>query len=71
MVTDILCLRKRAAGEASTHVDPAWLETAPLTIDGVVIPVNRYVLQHPAMVLGTWSRPTGSMPGRGTPSGHR
>src|SRR2546426_6940993 len=56
VVTDILCLRKRAAGEAPTHVDPAWLETAPLTLDGVVIPVNRYVLHHPAMVLGTWSR---------------
>src|SRR5215470_9155025 len=56
VVTDILCLRKRAAGEAPTHVDPAWLETAPLTLDGVVLPVNRYVLHHPAMVLGTWSR---------------
>jgi SAM-dependent methyltransferase len=56
VVTDILCLRKRAAGEAPTHVDPAWLETAPLTLDGVAIPVNRYVLHHPAMVLGTWSR---------------
>jgi SAM-dependent methyltransferase len=55
VVTDILCLRKRAAGEAPAHVDPAWLETAPLTLDGVVIPVNRYFLQHPAMVLGTWS----------------
>src|SRR3989454_8857585 len=55
VVTDILCLRKRAAGEAPTHADSAWLETAPLTLDGVVIPVNRYVLHHPAMVLGTWS----------------
>ena len=36
--------------------DPAWLETAPLTIEGVDIPINRYFLQHPAMVLGTWSR---------------
>jgi N12 class adenine-specific DNA methylase len=56
VVTDILCLRKRAAGETITHADPAWLETAPLTLDGVAIPVNRYFLQHPAMVLGTWSR---------------
>ena len=47
MVTDILCLRKRAAGEAPTHVDPAWLETAPLAIEGIEIPVNRYFLQHP------------------------
>src|SRR5207249_2839938 len=56
VVTDILCLRKRTAGEAPTHADPAWLETAPLALDGVAIPVNRYFLQHPAMVLGTWSR---------------
>ncbi|MGE3537290.1 MAG: DEAD/DEAH box helicase family protein [Candidatus Tectimicrobiota bacterium] len=56
VVTDILCLRKRAAGEAPTHADPAWLETTPLSIEGVDIPVNRYFLQHPGMVLGTWSR---------------
>src|SRR5713101_4081989 len=56
VVTDILCLRKRAAGEEARHADPAWLETAPLAIEGVEIPVSRYFLQHPAMVLGTWSR---------------
>src|SRR5438128_3354185 len=56
VVTDILCLRKRAAGEAPTHADATWLETAPLALDGVAIPVNRYFLEHPAMVLGTWSR---------------
>ena len=56
VVTDILCLRKRAPGEAPAHSDPTWLETAPLTIEGVAIPINRYFLQHPAMVLGTWSR---------------
>ena len=56
MVTDILCLRKRAAGEAPSHADPAWLETAPLAIEGIDIPINRYFLRHPEMVLGTWSR---------------
>src|SRR5215813_4308055 len=56
VVTDILCLRKRAPGEEASHADPAWLETAPLAIEGEEIPVNRYFLQHPAMVLGTWSR---------------
>jgi N12 class adenine-specific DNA methylase len=56
VVTDILCLRKRAAGEEPTHADPAWLETAPLTIEGIDSPINRYFLRHPAMVLGTWSR---------------
>jgi SAM-dependent methyltransferase len=56
VVTDILCLRKRALGEEARHVDLAWLETAPLAIEGVVLPINCYLLQHPAMVLGTWSR---------------
>jgi SAM-dependent methyltransferase len=56
VVTDILCLRKRAPGEETRHADPAWLETAPLAIEGVESPINRYFLQHPAMVLGTWSR---------------
>jgi SAM-dependent methyltransferase len=32
VVTDILCLRKRPAGEEARHADPAWLETAPLTL---------------------------------------
>jgi SAM-dependent methyltransferase len=56
VVTDILCLRKRAPGEEARHADPAWLETTPLAIEGVELPINRYLLQHPAMVLGTWSR---------------
>ena len=56
VVTDILCLSKRAADEATRHADPAWLDTAPLTIEGVDVPINRYFLQHPEMVLGTWTR---------------
>jgi N12 class adenine-specific DNA methylase len=56
VVTDILCLRKRTAGEGVTHTDPAWLETAPLAIEGIDIPINRYFLRYPEMVLGTWSR---------------
>ncbi len=38
------------------HVDPDWLGIAPLAIDGVEVPVNRYFLNHPEMVLGTWTR---------------
>jgi len=56
VVADILCLRKRATGEDVRHTDPAWLETALLAIEGVDIPINRYFLRHPAMVLGTWTR---------------
>jgi N12 class adenine-specific DNA methylase len=56
VVTDILFLRKRAPGEAAAHADPAWLETHPLDIDGAAIPINKYFLGHPEMVLGSYSR---------------
>lgn len=56
VVTDIIFLRKRAAGEPAHHVDPDWLGIAKLAIDGAEVPVNRYFLNHPEMVLGTWSR---------------
>ncbi len=49
-------LRKRAAGEAANHADPEWLDTGPLGIDGADVPINRYFLNHPEMVLGDWSR---------------
>jgi N12 class adenine-specific DNA methylase len=56
VVTDIVFLRKRAAGEPAHHADPEWLHTAPLSIDGIDVPVNRYFVNHPEMVLGGWSR---------------
>ena len=56
VVTDIVFLRKRDRGEPARHVDPDWLGIAPLEIDGAEVPVNRYFLNHPEMVLGTWSR---------------
>jgi N12 class adenine-specific DNA methylase len=56
VVTDILCLRKRTVGEDVNYTDPEWLKTAPLAIEGIDIPINRYFLNHPEMVLGTWSR---------------
>ena len=49
-------LRKRAPGEPANHADPDWLDTGPLAIEGVEVPINRYFLNHPEMVLGTWSR---------------
>lgn len=55
VVTDILFLKKRAPGEEPRHADPAWLETASLTLEDKTVPVNRYFLTHPEMVLGTWS----------------
>ena len=43
-------------GEPAQHADPEWLHTDPLLLDGATVPINRYFLRHPAMVLGTWSR---------------
>ena len=56
VVTDIVFLRKRTPGEPTNHADPDWLGVAPLAIDGAEVPVNRYFLHHPEMVLGTWTR---------------
>jgi N12 class adenine-specific DNA methylase len=56
VVTDIVFLRKRAPGQAADHADPQWLGIAPLSIEGVDVPVNRYFLNHPEMVLGDWTR---------------
>jgi N12 class adenine-specific DNA methylase len=56
VVTDIVFLRKRSPGEPARHVDPEWLGASPLAIDRVEVPVNRYFLNHPEMVLGQWSR---------------
>ncbi|WP_201750319.1 DEAD/DEAH box helicase family protein [Tautonia marina] len=56
VVTDIVFLRKRAPGEPARHADAGWLESRPLAIEGASVPVNAYFLNHPEMVLGTWSR---------------
>ena len=56
VVTDIVFLRKRAPGEPASHVDPDWLKTSPQHMDGHDIPINSYFVNHPEMVLGTWSR---------------
>jgi N12 class adenine-specific DNA methylase len=53
VVSDILFFRKRARDELADHVDPEWLGVAPVTIDGVEIPINRYFHNHPEMMLGT------------------
>jgi N12 class adenine-specific DNA methylase len=56
VVTDIVFLRRRAKEEPAKYVDPDWLTVAPLEIDGAEVAINRYFLNHPEMVLGTWSR---------------
>ncbi len=56
VVTDILFLRRRAAGNPPSHVDNDWLKTGPKELDGTPVSVNQYFLNHPEMVLGTWSK---------------
>ncbi len=56
VVTDIIFLRKRAPGEPAHHADADWLGIAPLAIEGMDVAVNRYFLNHPEMVLGSWTR---------------
>ena len=56
VVTDILFLRKRGPDEPARHADADWLGVAPLAIEGVNGLVNRYFLNRPEMVLGTWTR---------------
>ena len=56
VVTDIVFLKKRTPGEPAQHANPDWLKTSPQSIDGLDIPINSYFVNHPEMVLGTWSR---------------
>jgi len=56
VVTDIVFLRKRAPGEPAQHADPEWLGIAPLSVEGAEVAANRYFLNNPQMVLGSWSR---------------
>ena len=56
VVTDIIFLRKRAPGEPARHQEAEWQRSMPFEIEGVEIPINRYFVRHPEMVLGTWSR---------------
>ena len=52
VVTDVLLIRRFEDGEQPPADEPAWIQTVPVDIDGVQIPVNRYFADHPDMVLG-------------------
>ena len=56
VVTDIVFLRKRAPGEPARHEEAEWQRAMPFEIEGVEVPINRYFIRHPEMVLGNWSR---------------
>jgi len=51
-----LVLKKRPCDRPANHTDPDWLKVAPLDVEGEEITVNCYFVNHPEMVLGTWTR---------------
>ncbi|WP_020469620.1 LAGLIDADG family homing endonuclease [Zavarzinella formosa] len=55
VVTDIVFMRKRSLDEPPNHVDPDWLATDAVEIDGNTVPINRYFVKHPGMVLGAFT----------------
>ena len=44
--------RRFGDGEQPPPGEPAWIQTVPVDVGGVQIPVNRYFADHPGMVLG-------------------
>jgi len=46
------------SGRTAQSIDPDWLTAKPFTIDGNTVPLNGYFLNHPEMVLGTYSGKT-------------
>jgi N12 class adenine-specific DNA methylase len=59
VVTDVLFLRKKVAGETFEHAQ-AWSKSVPLKVGAKEFPINEYFHAHPEMVLGTPSD-TGKM----------
>jgi N12 class adenine-specific DNA methylase len=55
VVTDIIFLRKRKPDARARHEESEWQRSMPFEIDGVEVPINRYFVRHPEMVLGDWS----------------
>ena len=53
VVTDVLFLKKRAAG--AEPAGPAWQASVPIQVDGTEQFINEYYVAHPEMVLGTHS----------------
>jgi hypothetical protein len=49
--TDILFLKKRAPGDVVRHADTARRHTQPVAIEEAEIPIDRYFLHHPEMLL--------------------
>ena len=53
VVTDIVFLRKRTPGQPENHADYEWKQSGPAEVDGKFVPINRYFINHPEIVLGT------------------
>ena len=55
VVTDIVLMRKRPTGESPSHADPEWLKSEQVNIDGSPVSINKYFLNNPQNVLGSYS----------------
>jgi N12 class adenine-specific DNA methylase len=63
VVTDIVFMRKRSLDEPPRHVDPNWLGAEPMNIEGTPVTINRFFLNHPEQVLGSYSNKDSLYPG--------
>ena len=52
VVTDVLVFRRLGDGEQPPQEEPAWVQTAPVTVDGQQTEINRHFAVNPAMILG-------------------
>jgi N12 class adenine-specific DNA methylase len=56
VVTDIIFLRKRLPSDTTNPESLDWLDVGTKLVEGAEVAVNKYFLNRPEMVLGTWSR---------------
>jgi SAM-dependent methyltransferase len=58
VVTDLLVLRRREPGRSPAPV--RWEQARPVSLDGALVPVNEFFLDHPDAILGTLGAATGA-----------
>jgi N12 class adenine-specific DNA methylase len=56
VVADLVVFQKHLTPPEEGAPPPLWLQSVPLPVDGVDVPVNMYFLANPHMVLGTMTR---------------
>jgi N12 class adenine-specific DNA methylase/SAM-dependent methyltransferase len=56
VVADLVVFQKHLAPPEADTPPPLWLQSVPLPVDGMDVPVNVYFIANPGMVLGTMTR---------------